>query len=614
MNRSQERFVRATFGHVSELLDDVARLAREDLSPFSKERPDLSRYESRMLLSLVGELRAAMLDALAQLGVERSEPTVSARWSAVTLLTFIDVALSEMQPAALRGYGALDCDDRELVDAVTAELRALVSRFLDLLRGGAYADLEAQVGGVEGPAGEVLRGALVAAREHELVELYPEIAALAERATSPAVDVGVFGRIGSGKSSLVNALVAAPVLPVGATPVTALPLRVERGEPEVLVRFAGTRTETHPLEAVARFAAESENPGNRLGVTALEIHAPTAPEGIRFLDTPGVGAYVTPTTASAFAWLPRCDLGLVLIAAGNAIDQDDLALLSGLRSAGVDWRILLSKADLVPGEQLEETLAYVRAEVGRGLGIAAPAVLPISTVVGHETGLDTLGRESLAPLLRDRGDRSRSRLRQRLRRLVSAVGSALDGPRGTSLGDGLDRRKRLRRASTRVREIAHELETSAADTLGRAADEAARAWRGGHAASGAVRRVLAEPPNTALAGVRSTLDDVARAVPGADSVGEYAMPPLFSGEALPELPPLSPPRLAPNIAPRVRTARRIEPLRPGIGAAYGSYARELRTWADAVLERIARAPGPAGGSGEADSAVLEGLERLAAEV
>ena len=318
MNRSQETFVRATFAHVSELLDGIARVAREDLSAFSKERPDLSPYESRMLLSFVGQLRAAMLDGLRQLGVAPPEPTVSARWSAVTALTFIDIALSELRPQALRGYGGLDADNAELMGAVTAELQALVSRFLDLLRGSGYADLEAQVGSVGGPAGEVLRGALAAAREHELVELYPEIAALAERATSPAADVGVFGRISSGKSSLINALVAAPVLPVGATPVTALPLRVERGEAEVLVRFATGRTERHPVESVARFAAESENPGNRLGVTALKVRAPSAPEGIRFLDTPGVGAYTTPTTASAFAWLPRCDLGLVLIAAGDA--------------------------------------------------------------------------------------------------------------------------------------------------------------------------------------------------------------------------------------------------------------------------------------------------------
>ncbi len=448
MNPLQNRFVTSTFAHTSELVDGIARLAREDLSAFSKERADLSAYESRMLLAFVAELRAALLEALGRLDIPLPEPAISARWSALTALTFIDIALSELQPATLRRYGALDAASAESVKRVAAELRARLAPARELLRGSGYGDLETRLEAVPEPTAETLRAVLSLARDHELVELYPEIAALAERATSSMVDVGIFGRTSSGKSSLINALVGAPALPVGATPVTALPLRVEQGEAGVLVRFAGGRTERHPLEAVAGFAAEEENPGNRLGVASLEIWVPTAPARIRFLDTPGVASRVTATTALPFAWLARCDLGLVLVAAGSALDEEDLALLAGLSSAGVEWRLLLSKADLLSEAELERSLAYLAGEAARALGGAVPAVLPVSTAAGLDPTLEPLRAEVLEPLAwaRSPGDRLAGRLAHLEERAAAALVArraaerAAAGPETAE--DGSDRARR----------------------------------------------------------------------------------------------------------------------------------------------------------------------------
>lgn len=70
------------------------------------------------------------------------------------------------------------------------------------------------------------------------------------------------------------------------------------------------------------------------------------PAGLRFLDTPGIGSLSQSGPAQAFAWLPRCDLGVVLVAAGNPVGTDDLALLTGLTRAGITARVLLSKSDV----------------------------------------------------------------------------------------------------------------------------------------------------------------------------------------------------------------------------------------------------------------------------
>lgn len=615
MRRSQERVITATFAHISELLDTVSRLAREDLSPFSKERPDLSPYESRMVLAFSDQLRGAMLEALTHLGIARPQPQISARWSVTTTLLFVDIALAELTPSNLQRYGELDGAAAAGVTAVAAELASRVAHMRDLLRGSAFADLEERVATVPGIAGRILRELLALARNQELVELYPEIAAVTERALSPLSDVGIFGRISAGKSSLVNALIGTPVLPVGATPVSALPLRVSQGDPSMRVRFVDGRTETHDLADVATFAAQSENPDNRRGVAAVDVFVPTAPAHFRFLDTPGVGSYTRPGTSSAFAWLPRCDLGLVLVAAGNAVDPEDLALLSGLQAAGVEWRLLLSKCDLLTDADLADSVGYVNEELERLPGFPHPALLTLSTAPGSETGLDRIWSEVLQPLERGRAASSRHRLQARLEHIVISASAALNGKRSNSVGDAFSRRTILQRGQEHVRRLAEELSEATAAILEEAAAEAAAAWQVTAGAEEAVQRVLVGAATGSLAAIQDTLAEIARQLPGAESIGEYAMPPIFSPASLLPLPDLSRPRLGATLIGRKWATRRLEPWGPRLAAAYRAYGAELRTWAEAVLERIGTAAlPPAVEHGGGDSTTLKELRRLVAEV
>jgi predicted GTPase len=58
---------------------------------------------------------------------------------------------------------------------------------------------------------------------HGLVEFRGTLSMLLDRMESAAFEVGVFGRVSSGKSSLLNYILQTDVLPVGVTPVTAIP-------------------------------------------------------------------------------------------------------------------------------------------------------------------------------------------------------------------------------------------------------------------------------------------------------------------------------------------------------------------------------------------------------
>jgi hypothetical protein len=106
--------------------------------------------------------------------------------------------------------------------------------------------------------------------------------------------------VSSGKSSLLNYLIGAAILPVGVTPVTAVPARLQRGAvDEFEVHFADRKGERLPLARLAEFVTEEGNPSNRRHVTRLRVSVASSrlPEHVVFVDTPGLGSLATDGTA-----------------------------------------------------------------------------------------------------------------------------------------------------------------------------------------------------------------------------------------------------------------------------------------------------------------------------
>ena len=73
------------------------------------------------------------------------------------------------------------------------------------------------------------------------------------------------------------------------------------------------------------------------------------------VDTPGVGSLARSGGSETFAYLPYCDLGVVLIDAASTLTPDDLDLLRLLYEAAVPAQVVLSKADLLTPADRERT-------------------------------------------------------------------------------------------------------------------------------------------------------------------------------------------------------------------------------------------------------------------
>ncbi len=610
LNPGQARHLLSSFTRVDDLLRDVEALCRAELSPFARERLDLAAEEARFLGSFVAAARRRMVEACDRLRIPRPAPAVSARWAAETYLHYADIAFAELSPQRMRGYGSLAAEAAGELADVTQFLSLLMSRGIALLHESEGGRLAERAAGIPGPAGEVLAELEKITAEHGLSDLRPLLAAAIDRAASGTLDVAVFGRVSSGKSSLLNALVGAPVLPVGAAPVTAVSILVARGDPGLTAWFADGSVRHGGLEEVAGLATEAANPDNVRGVRALELRVAGLPGELRLVDTPGVGSLSSSGPAQAFAVLPRCDLGLVLVAAGTAMSHEELAIVRGLSAAGIPHCVLLSKADLLSASERGAALAHLDRELGRALGPGHDvAVRPVSVRPGFSGWREELRGEVLEPALeRHRRDGPRA-LARRLRRLVALTGSAL-GARGDGIDGPLRVQRVLRGAAGGVRSACDALARDGSRLLGLAAGAVAAAWKrredGGEAAEGALGAGVAERARR----VRSVLDEAHGAL-GVEVASR--LPPLFDPDFLRELPDLAPPPVGGSFLAGEFASRRLAALGPALDRALQRYAARLHAWAEGALREAAAGAG-GGPEGEALPAELARLDAMALEM
>ena len=195
------------------------------------------------------------------------------------------------------------------------------------------------------------------------------------------VDVVVLGAFKAGKSSFLNSLLGEESLPVGVLPLTALVTRLAYGpEDRLEVVFLGGERRSLPLSALPDYVTESANPENVKQVAAAELTAMAlAPfQGLRFVDTPGLGSVFLHNTQAALDWLPRVGGALLAVPVNQPFSEQDLALLKEVARHTPEIVLLVTKADLVTAGQLEQILDFTQHQAAQALGRPV-RVLPYST-------------------------------------------------------------------------------------------------------------------------------------------------------------------------------------------------------------------------------------------
>jgi Dynamin family len=195
----------------------------------------------------------------------------------------------------------------------------------------------------------------------------------------------VAGEAKRGKSTLVNALLGRPVLPMGVTPLTALATTVRYGHDEGATAVSRDgHTETFQLSALDDLVTERGNPGNCRNLTSVTVvvDAPVLACGLELVDTPGTGSVYAHNTAVAEGALETMDAAVFVLTADPPISASERDLMARVARLSVSMFVVLNKADYLAGYGTE-TSGQAAAHAG-GSGRTGAAATALTDANGSE--------------------------------------------------------------------------------------------------------------------------------------------------------------------------------------------------------------------------------------
>ena len=202
----------------------------------------------------------------------------------------------------------------------------------------------------------------------------------------------VVGEFNAGKSSLINALLAADVMREGVTPTTDRVTLVQHGdEARFEERSADLATATHPAERL---------------------------QDLVLVDTPGTNAVVAKHQELTERFVPRADLVLFVTSTDRPFTQSERAFLELIEGWGKPVAVIVNKSDLLRApEDLDEVVDYVRRNARETLGTTPPVFALAARqareaqVRGDDEALQASGLPALEQHLAQTLDTGRLRLK-----------------------------------------------------------------------------------------------------------------------------------------------------------------------------------------------------------
>ena len=626
LNPSQALHLLTSARYADKLFADIESVlfASKSKSPFREYKNSFPPAQIKVIEDYLARIRAQLVRMLEAQGIALPEPDIESVHSIRTTLTFAKIAFQDCTPDRMRGYGQIPESKVRELNGIVDEMESTINKLDSYLAQGLGQDLESRLERLAQSGGDVTTVKTIERiiNDHGLVEFRSSLSMIIDRLESKNFEIALFGRVSSGKSSLLNSIVQSEILPVGVNPVTAVPTRLVYGlTPLMTVWYANRNPEQLENDKLAEFVTEERNPANLKHVTKIVVELPSLrlQDGVIFVDTPGLGSLSTSGAVETLAYLPRCDLGVVLVDAGSTLSEDDVSTIRALYEAGVPVSVLLSKSDLVTEEDRERVLSYMSQQIAAQLGINL-SPYPVSVRASHEALLENWLKREIFPLYERHQQLTQESLQRKIGALREAVETALRSRLKRSARKSTSREIHLAEIESRLRnavgrfaearrtcsDLTHDVESFAERGLAMVSSHLVEKWLERDAVSpSAVARDLLGKLAAAQAGhILAALEDLARELTDtlrttADDLGfKDVCEEDDLTVALKELPSLDLGTLEINLTPSFRfklsrrlEARRVERrLRGQIGAAvsqaFYNFAKILDSWARRVVSEL----------------------------
>jgi hypothetical protein len=134
LNENHKRRLVAAFRHADALLnrglDAVAPLRP---GPFPRYVPDMSPSEVNCVAGYVDRIRNQIHGLMQRLELDIPAPTIASSWVLKTGLISLDIALEDLHPDQMKGYGEIDEETAKELTSTLQEIRKLLTQLSDLL-------------------------------------------------------------------------------------------------------------------------------------------------------------------------------------------------------------------------------------------------------------------------------------------------------------------------------------------------------------------------------------------------------------------------------------------------------------------------------------------------
>jgi small GTP-binding protein len=219
----------------------------------------------------------------------------------------------------------------------------------------------------------------------------------------------VLGEFNHGKSTFVNALLGADVLPTGITPTTAAINHVVWADPPRAraVLEAGGEVKLDP-KAIADWVTVDGKRASQVKFVEVGYPAAILEDKVTLVDTPGVNDLNEQRAEITYGYVPRADAVIFLLDAGQALKESERAFLASrlLERSRERLIFVLGKIDLLTPQELEDVNKYVRAHLDQI--VETPPIFAVSArrkLAGDDagSGMGPLIEHLARTLTEDRG-------------------------------------------------------------------------------------------------------------------------------------------------------------------------------------------------------------------
>ena len=122
LNNSQQNRLLITCKHIDRLLGDIEATLNSAVSKsvFPTYVADISPIQQKTIEDYVARIRGQLLQVLAGQSLAPGQPQISATHSVHVNLVFIDIAVAELAPRYMKGYGPISQQGAADLNAIVA--------------------------------------------------------------------------------------------------------------------------------------------------------------------------------------------------------------------------------------------------------------------------------------------------------------------------------------------------------------------------------------------------------------------------------------------------------------------------------------------------------------